>query len=92
MLDDVDLVLVMTVNPGFGGQKFITGQLKKIEAIANRIAKQNLAVSWRSTAGSTPRPRRRRRRRSHCAGRRNRGVPGRPRPLCGQYPGAQGEG
>jgi ribulose-phosphate 3-epimerase len=44
VLDELDLVLVMSVNPGFGGQKFITGQLKKIEAIANRIAKQNLDI------------------------------------------------
>ena len=44
VLDDVDLVLVMSVNPGFGGQKFIATQLKKIEAIANRVAKENLAV------------------------------------------------
>jgi ribulose-phosphate 3-epimerase len=42
VLDEVDLVLVMSVNPGFGGQKFITGQLRKIEAIANRIAKEKL--------------------------------------------------
>jgi ribulose-phosphate 3-epimerase len=40
----VDLVLVMSVNPGFGGQKFIMSQLKKIEAIANRVAKENLDV------------------------------------------------
>src|SRR3982751_6556474 len=44
VLDDVDLVLVMSVNPGFGGQKFITSQLKKIEAIDNRIAKANLDI------------------------------------------------
>ncbi len=44
VLGDVDLVLVMSVNPGFGGQKFLTGQLKKIEAIANRIAKEQLDV------------------------------------------------
>ena len=44
VLGEVDLVLVMSVNPGFGGQKFITSQLKKIEAIANRIAKENLDV------------------------------------------------
>src|SRR3954465_3585935 len=41
-LGEIDLVLVMSVNPGFGGQRFITSQLKKIEAIANRIAKENL--------------------------------------------------
>jgi ribulose-phosphate 3-epimerase len=44
VLGDVDLVLVMSVNPGFGGQKFITSQLRKIEAIANRIAKEGLDV------------------------------------------------
>jgi ribulose-phosphate 3-epimerase len=44
VLGDIDLVLVMSVNPGFGGQKFITSQLRKIEAIANRIAKEKLDV------------------------------------------------
>lgn len=33
VLDDVDLVLVMTVNPGFGGQAFISGTLNKIKQI-----------------------------------------------------------
>jgi len=42
ILEDVELVLVMSVNPGFGGQKFITSQLRKIEAIATRVAKENL--------------------------------------------------
>jgi ribulose-phosphate 3-epimerase len=51
VLDQIDLVLVMTVNPGFGGQKFITGQLKKIEAIANRIAKENLDVTLEVDGG-----------------------------------------
>ena len=44
VLEEVDLVLVMSVNPGFGGQKFISSQLKKIEAIANRISKESLEV------------------------------------------------
>jgi ribulose-phosphate 3-epimerase len=44
VLEDIDLVLVMSVNPGFGGQKFITSQLKKIEAIANRAAKLGLSI------------------------------------------------
>ena len=51
VLDQIDLVLVMTVNPGFGGQKFITGQLKKIEAIANRISKENLRVELEVDGG-----------------------------------------
>jgi ribulose-phosphate 3-epimerase len=54
VLDQVDLVLVMTVNPGFGGQKFITGQLKKIEAIANRIAKENLKIELEVDGGIDP--------------------------------------
>jgi ribulose-phosphate 3-epimerase len=44
VIEEIDLVLVMSVNPGFGGQKFITSQLKKIEAIANRIQKEGLDV------------------------------------------------
>jgi ribulose-phosphate 3-epimerase len=44
LLEEVDLVLVMSVNPGFGGQKFISSQLRKIEAIATRISKENLDV------------------------------------------------
>jgi len=37
ILEDLDLVLVMSVNPGFGGQSFIESQLKKIEEIRKRI-------------------------------------------------------
>ena len=44
VLEEIDLVLVMSVNPGFGGQKFISSQLRKIEAIAKRVAKENLDV------------------------------------------------
>ena len=44
MLEAIDLVLVMSVNPGFGGQKFIASQLRKVEAVANRIATEKLAT------------------------------------------------
>ena len=54
IIDEVDLVLVMTVNPGFGGQKFIASQLKKIEAIANMIAKRDLAVDIEVDGGIDP--------------------------------------
>ena len=37
VLEEIDLVLVMSVNPGFGGQSFITGQLRKIAAVRKRI-------------------------------------------------------
>ncbi len=39
VLEKLDLVLVMTVNPGFGGQKFLSSQLRKIEAIRKKIEK-----------------------------------------------------
>ncbi len=39
LIDEVDLVLVMSVNPGFGGQSFIASQLRKIEAIRKLIDK-----------------------------------------------------
>jgi ribulose-phosphate 3-epimerase len=54
VLEDIDLVLVMSVNPGFGGQKFIAGQLKKIEAIASRVAKQGLDVDIEVDGGIDP--------------------------------------
>ena len=44
VIEEIDLVLVMSVNPGFGGQKFIPSQLKKVEAIANMASKRGLAI------------------------------------------------
>jgi len=44
VIDEIDLVLVMSVNPGFGGQKFIQSQLKKVEAIANMVSKRGLNI------------------------------------------------
>jgi ribulose-phosphate 3-epimerase len=41
LMDLVDLILIMSVNPGFGGQSFIESQLKKIEAARKRIDAQN---------------------------------------------------
>ena len=39
LIDEIDLVLIMSVNPGFGGQSFITSQLRKIEAVRKMIDK-----------------------------------------------------
>ena len=44
VLEDVDIVLVMSVNPGFGGQKFIYRAVNKIEALRERITTRNLAT------------------------------------------------
>jgi ribulose-phosphate 3-epimerase len=51
VLDDLDLVLVMSVNPGFGGQKFISSQLRKIEAIAEMIRSRGLDVALEVDGG-----------------------------------------
>jgi len=51
VLDLVDLVLIMTVNPGFGGQSFIYSQLKKIEAAAERIAKSGRHIDLEVDGG-----------------------------------------
>lgn len=42
VIDDLDLVLIMSVNPGFGGQSFIKSSLRKIESLRNLIEKRNL--------------------------------------------------
>lgn len=54
VLNDVDLVLVMTVNPGFGGQSFIETQLPKIEALRKRIDASGKAIDLEVDGGITP--------------------------------------
>lgn len=44
VLDKIDQVLVMSVNPGFGGQAFIAEQLKKISKIKSLIGKRNILI------------------------------------------------
>jgi ribulose-phosphate 3-epimerase len=44
IIEDVDLVLLMTVNPGFGGQKFIPSVLPKIRQVAQFVKERNLSV------------------------------------------------
>ncbi len=43
ILEFVDMILVMSVNPGFGGQKFIESSLKKVEALAAEREKRGLS-------------------------------------------------
>jgi ribulose-phosphate 3-epimerase len=51
VLDELDLVLVMSVNPGFGGQKFIDSQLSKIELIGETIVQRGLKVELEVDGG-----------------------------------------
>jgi ribulose-phosphate 3-epimerase len=53
LLEDLDLVLVMSVNPGFGGQSFIESQLRKIEAIRKRIDATGKAIILEVDGGVT---------------------------------------
>ena len=51
LLPDLDLVLVMTVNPGFGGQRFIPAQLDKIRDLRRRIDKIGRAIDLEVDGG-----------------------------------------
>lgn len=51
ILPDLDLVLLMTVNPGFGGQSFIEGCLPKISQLRQRIDQLGLAVELEVDGG-----------------------------------------
>jgi ribulose-phosphate 3-epimerase len=42
VIEDIDLVLIMSVNPGFGGQSFIDRQLRKIETVRERLTRLGL--------------------------------------------------
>ncbi len=51
VLDEVDLVLVMSVNPGFGGQTFITSQLRKMERVASKVQQRGLTIDLEMDGG-----------------------------------------
>ena len=54
VLEDVDMVLVMTVNPGFGGQSFIEGMIEKIEELKKLIDEKKLKVDIQVDGGIKP--------------------------------------
>lgn len=54
MMDDVDLVLVMSVNPGFGGQSFLSSQLKKVERLRKMIDESGKDIILEVDGGVTP--------------------------------------
>ncbi|MBI1179480.1 MAG: ribulose-phosphate 3-epimerase [Alphaproteobacteria bacterium] len=54
VLGDVDLILVMSVNPGFGGQSFIDSQLAKIERLRTMIDRSGRTIDLEVDGGVTP--------------------------------------
>lgn len=53
ILEDIDMVLLMTVNPGFGGQKFIHSVIPKIEALSTLIKERGLDIAIEIDGGIT---------------------------------------
>ena len=51
VLDEIDMVLLMTVNPGFGGQKFITSVLNKIDKLKKMLSDRNLEIDIQVDGG-----------------------------------------
>jgi ribulose-phosphate 3-epimerase len=51
VIGDIDLILVMTVNPGFGGQQFIASQVEKIRALRQLITKSGRAIELEVDGG-----------------------------------------
>jgi len=54
ILEEVDLVMLMSVNPGFGGQSFIRSTLRKISLLKNRIDDLGLSVGIEIDGGISP--------------------------------------
>jgi ribulose-phosphate 3-epimerase len=54
VLDEIDLVLVMSVNPGFGGQSFLASQLRKIERLRRMIDASGRDIVLEVDGGVTP--------------------------------------
>ena len=54
ILEEVDMVMIMSVNPGFGGQKFIPGTIKKIRNLKRMIRERGLKIDIEIDGGVTP--------------------------------------
>ena len=54
VIDDIDLILIMSVNPGFGGQSFIDSALRKIEAVRKRIIASGKDIRLEVDGGIKP--------------------------------------
>ncbi|MGB3409505.1 MAG: ribulose-phosphate 3-epimerase [Jannaschia sp.] len=56
LLDDVDMICVMTVNPGFGGQKFIAGQIEKIRSLRRMLGDRPVHIEVDGGVDATTAP------------------------------------
>jgi ribulose-phosphate 3-epimerase len=54
VLEDVDLILLMSVNPGFGGQRFLPAVLRKVEAVRSAIDRAGLDIQLEVDGGVAP--------------------------------------
>jgi ribulose-phosphate 3-epimerase len=54
MMDEIDLILVMSINPGFGGQTFMHSQLRKIERLRKMIDAEGRDIPLQVDGGVTP--------------------------------------
>ena len=54
VMEDLDQILVMTVNPGFGGQSFIPGMLAKIARVRERIERSGSPIALQTDGGISP--------------------------------------
>ncbi|MDD3705627.1 MAG: ribulose-phosphate 3-epimerase [Clostridiaceae bacterium] len=54
IIEDLDMALIMSVNPGFGGQKFIDSAYEKISAVRSLIESKNLSVDLQVDGGIGP--------------------------------------
>jgi ribulose-phosphate 3-epimerase len=54
VMDEIDLILVMSVNPGFGGQRFIDSSLTKIARLRHMINESGRAIDLEVDGGVTP--------------------------------------
>ena len=54
VLDKLDLILVMSVNPGFGGQSFLTSQLKKLSVLRDKITASGREIDLEVDGGVNP--------------------------------------
>jgi ribulose-phosphate 3-epimerase len=89
LIEDLDLVLLMSVNPGFGGQKFISSQLRKIDVVRKKIEATGKAIHLEVDGGVDVETARQCVRRGGCAGGGHVQLPGWAGTLCREHRGAE---